>query len=314
MNTSKHRSQRDFERAVSVLEIFLVVLVGLTAMLSLLEGRGGGNKGGYTAAVPDVPSAASVPDVPETTSAAPKLDSAPPVIHGVTDLYAYMGSPVSYLSGITATDDTDPAPALTVDSSAVDLSRAGTYRVVYTAADSAGNRTSAETTVTVLNKKEGSVELETIYAVADRKLERILTDGMTTREQVEAIYKWARSSLAYSGHSDKSDWLQAAYRMLTEGEGDCFSYFAVTKLMFVRLGIPNIDVQKARNFDTDSDHYWSLVSVDGGETYYHFDATPRKGSGDDFCLVTDKFLDAYSKAHKNCHNRDKSRYPATPEG
>ncbi len=40
---------------------------------------------------------------------------------------------------------------------------------------------------------------------------------------------------------------------------------------------------------------------------------PRKGEGDDFCLVTDAFLDAYSASHNNCHNRDKTLYPATPE-
>ena len=53
--------------------------------------------------------------------------------------------------------------------------------------------------------------------------------------------------------------------------------------------------------------------MDGGKTYYHLDTTPRVGDGDDFCLVTDKFLDDYSAKNKNCHNRDKSLYPATPE-
>ncbi len=59
----------------------------------------------------------------------------------------------------------------------------------------------------------------------------------------------------------------------------CFNYFAVTKLMFERLGIPNIDVKKVKNYEGDSNHYWSLVSVDGGETYYHFDAAPPQGRG-----------------------------------
>ena len=68
-----------------------------------------------------------------------------------------------------------------------------------------------------------------------------------------------------------------------------------------------------KNYEGDSNHYWSLVSLDDGETWYHFDSTPRMGTGDDFCLVTDAFLDAYSAAHKNCHNRDKTLYPATPE-
>ncbi len=101
--------------------------------------------------------------------------------------------------------------------------------------------------------------------------------------------------------------------MLTTLRGDCYGYFAVAKLMFDRLKIPNIDVVKVKNYEEDSAHFWSLVSIDGGESYYHFDATPRIGDGDDFCLVTDAFLDAYSQAHKNSHNRDTSLYPATPQ-
>ena len=136
---------------------------------------------------------------------------------------------------------------------------------------------------------------------------------MTKREQVEAIYDWMRSSCSYSGHSEKTDFIQGAYVMLTERSGDCFNFYALSKLLFDRLGIDNIDVRKVKNYTGDSDHYWSLVSLDGGQTWYHFDSTPRVGAGDDFCLVTDAFLDAYSAEHNNCHNRDTSLYPATPE-
>ena len=118
--------------------------------------------------------------------------------------------------------------------------------------------------------------------------------------------------LWYSDSSDKSDYLQGAYVMMTERSGDCFNYFALSKLMFERLGIDNIDVRKVKNYEGDADHFWSLVSLDGGETWYHFDCTPRIGGGD-FCLITDAELDAYSVSHKNSHNRDKSLYPATPE-
>ena len=80
-----------------------------------------------------------------------------------------------------------------------------------------------------------------------------------------------------------------------------------------RLEIPNIDVVKVKNNAKDSNHFWSLVSVDGGKTWYHLDATPRVGTGDNFFLVTDKFMDDYSAKHNNCFNRDKSLYPATPK-
>lgn len=231
-----------------------------------------------------------------------------PVLSGVHDITVYQGNTVSYLNGVTAADEVDPDPAVTVDSGAVDLSQPGTYQVVYTAVDASGNMSQATAMVTVLE----SVELDAIYAAADAKLAEIIRENATTKERVHDIYAWARLNLSYGGHSDRTDWQQTAYSMLTNGRGDCFGYYAVTKLMFERLGIPNMDVRKVRNYPEDSDHFWSLVSLDGGKTWYHFDATPRAGAGDDFCLVTDAFLDAYSDAHDGSHNRDKSLYPATP--
>ena len=241
------------------------------------------------------------------------IDNDAPVLDGVGNKIVYIGDTVAYRAGVTVTDNIDEAPKLTIDSSAVNLTVPGVYDVVYSAADKAGNITSRTITVTVLEKKEEYTDLETIYAAVDRKVAELIDDDMDTRTQVETIYRWARTALNYSDGSFKDDWVQGAYIMLTERAGDCFNYFAVTKLMFERLGIPNIDVHKVKNYEGDSSHYWSLVSIDGGETYYHFDATPRKGEGDDFCLVTDAFLDAYSETHNNCHNRDKALYPATPE-
>lgn len=247
---------------------------------------------------------------PSVQSTGPK-DSHPPQIYGIQDFTVYQGDPVSYLSGVTATDDLDPEPKLNVDSREVDLSKPGTYTVTYTASDDSGNLATACANITVLRKEEGYADLETIYTLADELLAIILEGTTDTRQQVEAIYNWARTDIRYAGHSDRSDWRQTAYNVIRSGEGDCFGYFAATKLMFERLGIPNIDVQKVRNHEEDSDHFWSLVSVDGNH-YYHFDATPRYGDGDDFCLVTDAFLDAYSEQHKGSHNRDKSLYPETP--
>ncbi|MBQ7801038.1 MAG: transglutaminase domain-containing protein [Oscillospiraceae bacterium] len=263
----------------------------------------------------DIPctSVAVVLPVSSETGGRTDTDRIAPSITGVRDLTVYAGDTVSYLKDIIITDNRDLDPRVTVDTSQVDLSAPGTYEVVYTATDAAGNSSRAAALVTVLEKENGFVDMETINAAADEKLEELLWDGATVEEQVRVIYNWARGNLSYGGHSDRTDYHQTAYTMLRGGRGDCFGYFAVTKLLFERLEIPNIDVQKVRNFADDSDHFWSLVSVDGGETYYHFDATPRVGDGDDFCLVTDAFLDAYSAANDGSHNRDKSLYPATPE-
>ena len=239
-------------------------------------------------------------------------DRVAPVLSGVHDFLLYQGDTISYMSGITATDDTDDDPSITVDSSSVDLSRSGEYTVIYTATDTSGNASQEKATVTVMEKQEGFVDLITIYASADAKLEEIIRDNATEREQVQDVYTWARTHLSYGGHSDRTDWLQTAYVMLTEGKGDCYGYWAVTKLLFERLEIANIDVRKVKNSPEDTDHFWSLVSPDGGKSWYHFDSTPRYGEGDDFCLVTDAFIDAYSDSHKGSHNRDKSLYPETP--
>ena len=256
-------------------------------------------------------------DAGNTTTAAATVtvtdDNVPPTILGVHDLSLYLGSAASYRSGVEVLDDKDPAPVLEVDSSQVDLSNPGTYPLVYTARDMTGNETRMDVTITVAEKPATYVEPEQIEAKADDLLKKIVTDSMSDEAKVKAIYSYVRSHYTYSGHSDKTDWMQGAYGMMTAGQGDCFNYYAVTKLLMDRCNIPNIDVRKVRNFPEDSDHYWSLVSVDGGSTYYHLDATPRMGEGDDFCLVTDAFLDAYSDTHQKCHNRDKALYPRTPE-
>ena len=240
-------------------------------------------------------------------------DAIPPVIQGVRDFTVYAGETVSCRSGVTVTDDCDLNPVLEVDTSELNLDVPGCYEIIYTATDSAGNVSRVAALVTVLERPENYIAPDTIDAAADKLLAEILSDGMTVREQVQAIYAWARTNISYGGHSARTDYRPTAGHVLNGRSGDCFGYFAVTKLLFERLGIPNIDVRKVKNFDGDSDHFWSLVSVDGGKTYYHFVATPRVGDGDDFCLVTDAFLDAYSDSHKGSHNRDKSLYPATPE-
>ena len=250
--------------------------------------------------------------LPTFTVATEPPDTLPPVIVGVHNWVIYQGDDLPLREGVAITDDTDPSPRLEMDASALDTDTPGVYTVLYCAYDKANNPAVAEATVTVLEKKEGYASLEQINEMADNLLSQIVTGDMDMTDQIKAIYNWARSSISYSGHSDKSDWYQAAWTAMTGRSGDCFNYFAVCKLFFERLGIPNIDVVKVRNSEDDSDHFWSMVSIDGGESWYHFDATPRIGGGD-FCMVTDAYLDEYSQAHKNSHNRDKELYPATPE-
>ena len=237
------------------------------------------------------------------------FDTQAPVITGVKDIVTYVGDTVAYRSGVSVTDDYDEAVKLELDNSGVDLSTPGTYTVTYLATDASGNITQIQAQVKVLEKRENHVEVDVIYAAVDAILDKIIKPDMTDRQKAEAIYVWTDIHFTYGGHTDTTDYIQSAYQFLTSKKGDCFGFFALQKVMLHRLNIPTIDVQKVKNYPGDSNHYWLMVSVDGGENYYHYDNLWSKY----LCLVTDKRLNSFSKMVKNCYNRDESLYPPTPE-
>ena len=259
------------------------------------------------ATLPSIPTGPSVPVVSDTTA---------PVIEGAKDMEIYVGGTVSYKTGVLVSDDTDFKPTLSIDNSQVKLNTPGVYPVIYTATDAAGNSSSVTVYLTVKQWVEGYVEPEVIYAKADALLSQFITDDMTDREKVEAVYVWTRRAVHLTYGSapagfdhETADWLQTAYQLLNKDvvKGDCFYFFAVQKLMLQRLGIPTIDCEKI--YDGKSHHYWLLVSIDGGNSYYHFDNVWSKS----LCLVTDAELDAFSAAiESNPFNRNTSLYPATP--
>ena len=238
-------------------------------------------------------------------------DNTPPVIYGATDRSLCVGGTIAYRQGVLLTDDTDDSPKLSVDSSGVDLSTPGIYPLVYSATDAAGNVATVEVTVTVHEKLYYFVDEEVIWAKADEIIAEIITEDMTQEEQVWAIYYWIRANYSFNGWADKVDWKQNAYDMIRTGKSDCYGFFALSKLLFERLGIPNVDVERVRTWEHNGNHYWSVVSVDGGKTWYHYDSTPFL-AGDVMCLVTDATLDEFSARNWNCYNRDRSTYPATP--
>lgn len=294
-----------------VIAVLAIVLVVLLVKMDDIIGTETQPSESTPASSSSVPASSSVP----TSTAAP--DKVAPVITGTKDIEVYVGDAVSYKSGVSVTDNVDAKPKLIIDNSKVDLTKPGVYEVTYTATDAAGN-TSAPITVklTVKAKPENFVAPEVIYAKADSILAQFITDDMTDREKAEAVYVWTRRSVHLTYGSapkgfdhENADWLQTAYQLLNKDvvKGDCFYFFAVQKLLLQRLNIPTIDCEKI--YDGDSHHYWLLVSVDGGKSYYHFDNVWSK----QLCLVTDAELDAFSAAvDSHPFNRDKSKYPATP--
>mgnify|MGYP002510958815 CR=1 FL=1 len=230
-------------------------------------------------------------------------DTQPPVIHGVTELTMTAGGSVSYKKGVTVTDDHDQDVKLSIDTSAVDTSRAGDYPVIYTAVDNAGNSTSVSTILHVMPVTLDTVTEEVINAEADKLLATILKESMSQYEQARAIYDWCHSKIAYSDGTPKTDWVQGAYRGIVDRKGDCYVYAATAKCLLTRAGITNMDIEK---IPAKSMHYWNLIDI--GEGWHHFDTCRRK-DGSTFFYKTDAELMEYSNSHDKSHNYDRSLYP-----
>ena len=228
-------------------------------------------------------------------------DTEAPSIAGVADLRVIKGNSVAYRKNIVVTDNCEEGLELTVDNSAVDLNQVGSYPITYIARDLAGNETTASSTVTVLEKTYDENEL---YAVADGILANIIHEGMTQPEKLEAIYAYIQSHIMYIDHSDKDNYVKAAYEGLIGGKGDCYVYASSAKVLLTRAGITNMDIEK---IPSRSRHYWNLVNIDGN--WYHFDTTPRTSGRPHICMWTETQLMEYSTAHYNSHNYDHSLYP-----
>ena len=248
------------------------------------------------------------------------LDTEPPVIEGVGDRSIYLGDGISYRSGITLRDNCDGEVSLTVDSSAEELNAEGSFPVIYTATDAAGNRTTVKITVWVYRER---VTEEMLYNEVDRLIAEKINTQASLRTQATQVYDFVHSHVAYGSDSDKTDWVRAAYDGIRTGQGDCFTYFAISKAFFNRLGIQSMDVKRIEGISVQR-HYWNFVNVGtaAAPIWYHFDACPIKGEIARFgCLITDSQVDAYTAARTIEENGktvshffyayDKSLYPAS---
>ena len=191
-------------------------------------------------------------------------DTTPPLISGMFDKKFNAGGTAAYRLGVIVTDNYDPNPSLTIDSSQVDLNRPGTYEVIYTAQDESGNISTAKGLVTV-------VGITQIYVndLADGILEQIIHDDLTGREKAQEIFTWVANRMAYSSGNSPRDIVNAAYACFTRGSGDCYVYMAGAQVLLDRAGIENVTVKRLGGL---TEHYWLLVNT--GEGWYHFDVTP----------------------------------------
>ena len=247
------------------------------------------------------------------TSAAEKAepsDKTPPVVKAA-DMEVFAGDSVSYKKNVIVTDNEDENPKIVVDSSKVDLQTPGKYPVVYTVTDKAGNKTELKITITV--KKKPPVDMASVEKYNDKRAKEILAEitdsSMNTMQKAFAIYLWAKSSIIYIGDSDKSNYKVAAKEGFENMAGDCYTYYAVSKVLLEKIGGVQIyDMVKLRESSADPRHFWMLINIGSG--WYHFDSTPYKDGYDYFFMVTQAELDAWDNKYRpGCHNYAKDGVP-----
>lgn len=222
------------------------------------------------------------------------VDTLPPRLVGVKDLSVCLGDGIAYRSGVTATDDFDGPVTISVDSSQVVATGAGSYPVTYTAKDHAGNTSSATVTVWIYREQ---VTMEMLWSRVDEIINRYSIDEYVSKEtQAREVFDYVYYGIKYDSTSDKNDWVRAAYEGLKNGKGDCYTYFAVSKAFFERLGIDNRDIKRTEGIVSER-HYWNLINIgsEDAPAWYHFDACQLGGISFRGCLLTDSQLAEYTQ-------------------
>lgn len=109
-------------------------------------------------------------------------DTEKPTLEGLKDIVVEENQKIDYLLGITATDNRDPDPEINVDSSLVNVSKAGVYSVQYVVKDRSGNENHYTKKVTV-KQKEITRPTTNVPANGDKIVYLTFDDGPSANTQ-----------------------------------------------------------------------------------------------------------------------------------
>lgn len=180
-------------------------------------------------------------------------DITPPNIYGLftMELKANSEAP-DYMKNIFAKDQVDGYTAVTFDSSAVDLTRAGIYQVVYTSSDSTGN-------VTTQTRK---VVVKPDYTDTKKLIEDIASGFDKT--DPETLRDFIRNNIAYVPTWGGEDPVAFGF---TNWYGNCYVHALCLQALLDYYGYETELI-----WVTNKTHYWLIINLDG--TWYHIDGTP----------------------------------------
>ena len=178
-------------------------------------------------------------------------DTRPPVISGLSNMTVAKHSKPDFLKGVTATDDRDGKCIVKVNTSKLDLDKAGTYYITYSAKDKSGNTATARRKVTVEHDQEDT-----------KALVKSIAAGLSSNP--ESLRDYVRSRIGYSSNWGGSD---PVWYGFNNRSGNCYVHALCLQALFNEKGISSKLI-----WVTDKSHYWLLVNIGG--TWKHIDPTP----------------------------------------
>lgn len=184
-------------------------------------------------------------------------DTTPPIIQGLSNMTVAKHSSPDFLKGVTATDAKDGACAVQVNTSSVNLSKAGTYYAVYTAKDKSGNVATYRRKVTVEHDQEDTNALVASMAAS------------WGNQGITGLRDKVRSYIGYNSNWGGDDPVWYGFKNKV---GNCYVHAMCLKALYDYFGIPNQLI-----WVTDHSHYWLLVYTGGG--WKHVDPTPSSLHG-----------------------------------
>lgn len=210
-----------------------------------------------------------------------KKDTDGPVISGIKDMTVNKYAEIDYLSGVSANDRKDGRCEVTVDSSNINTSTAGTYYATYYAKDSKGNTTTSKRKITVNHDQDDTNE----------KLDQFYNSYCAGRDPV-GIASAVREHIKYNSNWGGND---PVWYGLTEWKGNCYVHASVLNRLLEKAGYQNRII-----YLTDQSHYWNLVSVGG--VWRHLDGTPSPNHT--LGLLTDEQKLADPGVHQKTWDRE----------
>ena len=210
-------------------------------------------------------------------------DTAGPGFYGVTEITINKNQTPDYLKGVYAYDAKDGVVAFTHNANNVDITKAGTYYVTYSATDLSGNTSTYRRKVTVKHDASDTAELVRSIAASLPDDPKQIRDYV--RKSIVYSYDWGGEDPVWFGFTNKY--------------GNCYVHALCLQAILTEKGYTTQLI-----WVTDKSHYWLIIETEDG--WRHIDATPGTSHTKYFELMTDKMR----KETLSGRDWDRSQWPA----